>query len=97
MHIDRSVVDVSERVRGVLRGINAAVFCIALFREGLSKGGIEELEDLAGLTQWLEQYIGHEERVDCEATEKDTPEDRVRTLYQCVWELNTGKSQETHH
>ncbi len=88
MHIDRSVVDVSERVRGVLRCINAAVFCIALFREGLSKGGIEELEDLAGLLKGLEKHIGHEKGVDGEATEKDSPKDGVGSLDQSVRELN---------
>lgn len=88
VNIDRSVVDVSKRVLRVLRGINAAVFCIALFGEGLSKGGIEELEDLAGLLEGLEKHIGHEKGIDGETTEKDSPKDGVGSLNQSVRELN---------
>lgn len=88
MHIDRSVVDVSKRVRGVLRGIKAAVFCIAFFGEGLSKRGIEELEDLAGFLEGLEKHIGHEKGIYGKATEKNSPKDRVRSLDQRVRELN---------
>lgn len=88
MHIERSVVDVREFVSGVLRSVDAAVLCIALFWEGLPKGRIEELEDLAGILQGLEKHIGHEQGIDGKATKKDSPEDWMGSLYQSVRELN---------
>jgi hypothetical protein len=50
VHIHCSVINVGKRIFRVFRCIKSAVFRIALLRKWLTKGRIEEFEDLACFT-----------------------------------------------
>lgn len=97
VHVEDSFRDVCILARWVFGSVDPAVISVASLGHSLSQVSVEVAEYLPCLFNWEHEKVCHEERVDEEQGQADSPKDRVRSTNDRVWHVNGAEGYEGNY